>query len=615
MKSMKPKPIMLQRSAPGEEEDDMIALFEQIRINNEAVVADAAPVSPSDFVSLQSIRCSALARRPNTTMKFSRFADTLLSDLLNRDCVISDADSASEKGSVVGEKKTSLEGDSIVAAKKSENAKQDNEKTVERDKKQSEKSENPDNHENKEHQKDTISEELANNKDDATNSANDTENEEKEGELLSRGPVRNARNWGSHHHPYATGELQYGAAALSTVQDYTAFSNYGGGYECGITWGDSPDQIGCLSQSSTPDTMISDQGYSSSSPVLTSPGKHCQDQNISITQDIDRLLNCKELPDRLADFILKFSHTDNERPNSNNSAYNESPDGPMGCQSGPTTPGSTVYRSNTPKSDGRMARMALRNIIPEDEFEKAWAWALVNQSMIYDNRGDADGDTLLHILVNQQDIPKIYALIEHLIKHDAGRNSRQYDKPNKDNETPFFVAVIRGNSYITDYLLELGVDCNIRSYRGDQDAPLHNAASRGKLDISLCKYPSIDLNAVNARGQTALLCAIRSHGAIDEESNSRLDNSEIIKFLLTNNADPTITDYNGRTIVHYIIETGEPELLDLFRRNVDDGKVTTLVNQEDYSGTLPMKMVHDIPSKKDRTAMVLPMLTCGAGLV
>jgi hypothetical protein len=42
-------------------------------------------VTPADFVALQSIRSSALARKTNTTSKFGRAGAALFADLLNTD--------------------------------------------------------------------------------------------------------------------------------------------------------------------------------------------------------------------------------------------------------------------------------------------------------------------------------------------------------------------------------------------------------------------------------------------------------------------------------------------------------------------------------------------------
>ncbi len=103
-------------------------------------------------------------------------------------------------------------------------------------------------------------------------------------ELLPRGPVRSARA-PVHHHPYSlTG---YGAAPQSNIEDYTYSSNMGS-YECGNSWTDSPDVVGYVSSSSTPDTVNSDGGYSSSSPPRHSP---FTDHHNMTTTELNRLLN------------------------------------------------------------------------------------------------------------------------------------------------------------------------------------------------------------------------------------------------------------------------------------------------------------------------------------
>ena len=58
-----------------------------------------------------------------------------------------------------------------------------------------------------------------------------------------------------------------------------------------------------FSNSTTPDTIHSEVGYNSGSPPRQSP---FTDHSMS-PADLNRLLNSTELPDPLADFILKYS--------------------------------------------------------------------------------------------------------------------------------------------------------------------------------------------------------------------------------------------------------------------------------------------------------------------
>lgn len=54
-------------------------------ISNERRSKSGDAISPTDFITLQSLRSSALARKTNTTSKFSRNGANLFADLLATD--------------------------------------------------------------------------------------------------------------------------------------------------------------------------------------------------------------------------------------------------------------------------------------------------------------------------------------------------------------------------------------------------------------------------------------------------------------------------------------------------------------------------------------------------
>lgn len=95
---------------------------------------------------------------------------------------------------------------------------------------------------------------------------------------------------------------------------------------------------------------------------------------------------------------------------------------------------------------------------------------------------------------------------------------------------------------VVAYLLECGADPNRRTKNHDGDAPLHYAAARGMTEIvmALCAKKEIDLNLTNSRGQTPLLCAVRNHGVIEEESQCLVNNKPVIRKLLDAGANPKI---------------------------------------------------------------------------
>lgn len=564
-------------SHPGSAED-AANLLEQLTLgdktDNKRNEKETPSTSPSDFVTLQSIRSSLVAKKTNTSSKFSWGSSDLYSDLLNKE--------KKERKEDKPEKK--------AEAKDKEDAKKEVKKEDSQEK----------------------------------------DEESTDGELLSRGPVRHER-YHNYPHPYQNG-AHYGSAALTPVQDYTAFSNYGAGYECGNSnWQDSPENVGYITQSSTPDTYASDQGYFSQSPGMTSPGKPVEIHKVFPQQG-----NGDQLPDQLADFILKFSRqytapmaeeeftksrppsvdSGVDSPMSAVSAPNASPEVPQGGQSGPTTP--TFSRMSPRKLGDRAAKTALRAIIPEEQFEDAWAWALkcyqhAPQGLSFQ---DEDKNTLLHIVTAHLDIGKIYSIVEHLLKTDYPKTQKPFDQPNKNHESPLFLAVMRRSPEVVAYLLEIGANPNNQTLNGDRDFCLHYAAARGmnKITELLCAEPATNLNAVNGRGQTPLLTAIRNHGAIDEATQGVIDNQQVIITLLKAGADAQITDAtNGKTIVHYAVERLDPDLIDLLRRNIDEDLLTDLVNRGDLNDEKPMRSLQtaECPNEK-KTAMIIPLLTCGA---
>lgn len=516
-------------------------------------------ISPSDFVTLQSIRSSALARKTATTWKFCSGGPALFNDLLNKD-----SDEEVEKKIDV-----KYEGESNTESK-------------------------------------VIAE---------VESEKNGEFEKLNGDLLPRGPVKNVK-LPKTHHPYNFGAVHYGTAAQSTVHDYSAFSNYGGGYECGSTWTDSPDIFSYVS-SSSPESVGVDNGYHSSSPVQKSPPQSSPLTDHSITKDeLPRLLDSSDLPDPLVDFILKYSRRYTEvqaseepfsspkhRPLSADSgldspmcarsAPNASPEVPTDGNSGPTTPSFNQTRLSPSKSLECSAKQTLRSLIPDSEMDDAWAWTLkcIQFAPGSLTHQDDDRDTLLHIVISHHDLAKIYSLVEQQLKLSNPTEQRPFDVPNRYNETPMFLAVQQQLKEVVAYLLEAGADPNVQTLSPERESALHYASARGMHDIVkiLCSSRNTKINQLNGCGQTALHCAIANHGVLDEWSKKIIDNRDVIVTLLKAGADPTLVDArNGRTIVHYAVETMDPQIIEVLKNNVDENTWTDLVNLADFSQEKPM---------------------------
>lgn len=140
------------------------------------------------------------------------------------------------------------------------------------------------------------------------------------------------------------------------------------------------------------------------------------------------------------------------------------------------------------------------------------------------------------------DLAKIYALVEQMLKTEYPGHQKPFDMKNRYNETPLFLAIGKRNAPIVDYLMEAGADPNCQNSRDDRDTPLHLAAKLGmpKIIKTICSYNTTNLNAVNGKGLTPLLCAVINHGVYNEESESIIDNTQTIQYLLKFGANPLI---------------------------------------------------------------------------
>ncbi|CAD5215704.1 unnamed protein product [Bursaphelenchus okinawaensis] len=596
-------------------EECLIESMTKMTVNPEKKLSGskkANDINPADFVQLQNLRSSALARKTNTTTKFSKDSDSLFDDLLLKD--------TTDKISKISLKKK-------PPVEKVEKEQQD-------DKKAEEKKEN----------KET--------KEESTKDKEEQKKSDKE-DLLSRGPVRTSRP-NTQFHPYG----QMGMGYENSPNNY-------------LDW-QYREQ---LSNSSTPDTFSSDHGYSSStSPYY--PSEFVKNDLRGFLASAED----NELPDALSDFILKYSrrYTNTPQTHSNcagtstsaspvelspkfgnrpgsvesnlcdspmsaGSAPQSSPAGPHGGMTGPPTPMSgyrmscdmstlrsqlpssrfTAYVNKQGKADPphRPAKDVLRKLIQEvhsDSLDQAWAWTCKCQqyypgALCYQ---DGDKDTLLHIVTQHMDIPKIYALVEQMLKMDYSSHEKPFDMPNKEGVTPLFLAVEKRNNVIVDYLLEVGANPNTQNGRYERDAPLHYAAGRGMVDIvkTICSYGVTNINMTNGMGLTPLLCAIKNHGVFDEESKTIINNLDIIHVLLKYGADPMISDStNGRTSIHYAIDRLSTDILDVFKDNVEESVLTLLINQTDNNCETPLEAVQSLEGDDGtKQKLGLSLIMCGA---
>ena len=141
--------------------------------------------------------------------------------------------------------------------------------------------------------------------------------------------------------------------------------------------------------------------------------------------------------------------------------------------------------------------------------------ALLEQSHRYNvNAQNSLGKTALHTA--------IYYGSKFPIHRLSAINEVNLNIKNSDGQTPLFLACSKGIKEAVIALLDNGGNnrLNINEPDSKQSTPLHQAVFNGRLDIVrlLCSFPSINLNAINKNGDTALLIAARrGFGDIVEE--------------------------------------------------------------------------------------------------
>lgn len=158
------------------------------------------------------------------------------------------------------------------------------------------------------------------------------------------------------------------------------------------------------------------------------------------------------------------------------------------------------------------------------------------------------------------------------------------DQPNEQGYTPLMIAAQTDNLRLTNYLLELKVNPNIRnkfgetaimlaSYYGRTEMvkqlyrngaeinhsgwnPLIYAATNGFLDIiHFLLEAKADMAAVSPNGTTALMMAVRSN------------HYEVAKFLLERGANANILNENGESALNWAEKAGYISLVSLLKQH------------------------------------------------
>ena len=154
-----------------------------------------------------------------------------------------------------------------------------------------------------------------------------------------------------------------------------------------------------------------------------------------------------------------------------------------------------------------------------------------------------------------------------LFEHGADINSRS-----ADNWTPLHIASLASRLEIGKWLLDQGADVNSQQNRGL--TPLHFVASEGHLgcQILLQVEHKVDINSLDYRGATPLLCVCALEGG----------KPDVLRLLLDRNADVHMRDDEGNTSLHFAASHGHPEVARmLLERNAE-------VNTRNNDGSTPL---------------------------
>ncbi|XP_037775312.1 LOW QUALITY PROTEIN: uncharacterized protein LOC119572333 [Penaeus monodon] len=149
-----------------------------------------------------------------------------------------------------------------------------------------------------------------------------------------------------------------------------------------------------------------------------------------------------------------------------------------------------------------------------------------------------------------------------------------------DNNTPLHYAAYEGHTEVVELLLFKRCDPNLSNATGD--TPLHLAALTGKIDVVkiLSDWEGIDVNNPSATNETLLVYArhggekpmldvLRNPETISPEGNTPLHcaslagHTEVVRLLLTKNADAKSETPTHHTPLHYAALRGDAILVKL----------------------------------------------------
>lgn len=130
-------------------------------------------------------------------------------------------------------------------------------------------------------------------------------------------------------------------------------------------------------------------------------------------------------------------------------------------------------------------------------------------------------------------------------------NPKAFNVVNENGFTPLILACYRGNNEVAKYLINQGVDINVKS---DMGSALMASIVKGNNEIAqLLINNKANLNLTDNQGTTALMYAVQ------------FKNKEIIKWLLANNANKDLKDNKGKTAFEYAVFSTNEEIINLLK--------------------------------------------------
>ncbi|MCY4328525.1 MAG: ankyrin repeat domain-containing protein [Endozoicomonadaceae bacterium] len=180
------------------------------------------------------------------------------------------------------------------------------------------------------------------------------------------------------------------------------------------------------------------------------------------------------------------------------------------------------------------------------------------------NKPSNQGDTPLTEAIEREDIETVI----YLVKCKASVNTK-----NLLNITPLMASVMKrnGSHKITAFLVENGANMHAHS-DGCQTVLMHAITGRNIESIKYLLDKGVDVNAQDAYGKTALMCAAEQ------------DNAELVNFMLLiiRGADIHAKSNDGKTLLMYAVQGGNSHIIRfVVKKGID-------INEPNNQGNTPL---------------------------